>query len=50
MSFIKIKSSKPRRNFKEQQEFSKGKRKGEERKSLMRDRHADVLIINDYVE
>lgn len=47
MTFERIKSSKPRRNFREQQEFSVKKRKGEDRKSLMRCRRADVLLVDD---
>lgn len=47
MTFVKTQTSKPRRNYKEQAEFKQNKRKGEDRKNLMRGRRADLIIMDD---
>lgn len=50
MTFERIKSNKPRRNHKEQVEFSAKKRKGEDRKKLMRGRRVDIIICDGCAE
>lgn len=47
MSFIKIKSKKPRRNHEELAELRKTKRKGEDRKKLQRGRDYEYMICDD---
>lgn len=48
MSFVKIKSNKPRRNHEELAELRKAKRKGEDRKKLRRSgNNYEYLICDD---
>ncbi|AFH14411.1 hypothetical protein VP3_0011 [Vibrio phage VP3] len=47
MSFVKIKSNKPRRNHEELAELRKAKRKGEDRKKLQRGRDYEYMICDD---
>lgn len=47
MSFVKIKSNKPRRNHEELAELRKAKRKGEDRKKLQRGREYEHMICDD---
>lgn len=47
MSFVKIKSNKPKRNHQEYSELRQAKRKGEDRKKLIRGARYDLLICDE---